>query len=122
MKKAKNKAFTLLELLMALGILVIAILAVLSCFINCLFLNESNNNLVIAANDAQYVLEKIKALPYDSIAGYTPPVFNHLNNEAVSLSDNHAVGLNLWEVAVDVSWAERQRSRNFTLSTRIVRQ
>ncbi len=111
------KGFTLSELMIAAAILLIAVLGLLAAFINCMLLNESNNNLVTAVNDAQYILEQLKGLSYSEIAAYTPPVLNNLSNETISLS--RSIGTRIAEVTVDVSWTERQRSRNFQLSTRI---
>lgn len=111
------KGFTLSELMIAAAILLIAVLGLLAAFINCMLLNESNNNLVTAVNDAQYILEQLKGLSYSEIAAYTPPVLNNLSNETISLS--RSIGTRIAEVTVGVSWTERQRSRNFQLSTRI---
>lgn len=113
----KEKAFTLSELMIATAILVVAIAGLLLLFIHCMFLNEANNNLVTAVNDAQYVLEQIKVLPYSSIAAYTPPSFNNLSQEAITISCS--VGVSIAEVTVNVNWQERLKNRNFQLSTRI---
>jgi Tfp pilus assembly protein PilV len=111
-----NKGFTLSELMIATAILLVAILSLLAALINTILLNESNNNLVMAVNDAQYVLEQMKGLPYSQIASFTPPTFNNLNNETITLSQSP--GTKITEVTVNVSWTERQRNRNFQLSTR----
>jgi len=113
------RGLTLIELMIATGILVVVLSGLLLTFISCILLNESNNNLVIAVNDAQYVLEQIKGLAYSEIGNYTVPQFNNLANETVTLT--RSIGTRIAEVAVDVSWIERQRQRNFQLSTRIAR-
>lgn len=115
----KKRAFTLSELMLATAILVIAITGMLAAFVGCLLLNESNNNLVKATNDAQYVLEQVKGLAYDNINAYVSPAFNNLNSETITL--NRAVGAKIAEVTVNVAWVERQKNRNFSLSTRIAR-
>lgn len=119
MRLANRRGFTLLELMVATAILLITILGLLTVFLNCLFLNESNANTVTAVNDAQYVLEQIKALGYDDIDTYVPPVLTNLSGESVSVSRTY--GTNIVEVGINVSWNERQRNRSFQLSTKIAR-
>ena len=115
----KARGFTLSELMIASAILLVAILGLLAVLINCIIMNEANNNLVMAVNDAQHVLEQIKGLAYANIAGYTAPVFTNLNNETITLT--RSIGAKIAEVTVNVSWVERQRNKNFQLSTRIAR-
>jgi len=120
--KFSDKGFTLAELMIAMGILLIAISGLLSTFVYCILLNESNNNLVIAANDAQYVLEQIKAKTYDDIDDFintfNPNEFSNLNNEAITFPDT-TIGVSIATIIVNVKWTERQRERNFRLSTRV---
>lgn len=71
----------------------------------------------MAVNDAQYVLEQVKGLAYSDIESYTPPTFANLNNETIALTTS--MGSLIGEVTVNVSWIERQRQRNFALTTRI---
>ena len=114
-----SKGFTLLELMLAAAIMIVAILGLLSLLINCMVLNDSNKNLVVAANDAQYVLEQMKGLTYDNINNYTAPNFTNLDNETINLA--RSIGAQIAEVSVNVSWTGRQRNRSFILSTRIAR-
>lgn len=117
-----QRGFTLSELMIAASILLIAILGLLAVLINCTILNEANNNLVTAVNDAQYVLEQIKCLAYADIATYAPPELKQINSsETISLTRNYIDLNRLVEVTVDVDWVERQRNKNFQLSTRIAR-
>jgi type II secretory pathway pseudopilin PulG len=104
------------ELLVAVGILAITATALILGFINTLFLNETSHNLVLAANDAQYVLEQLKYLTFDQIPSYTPPTFYNLPSEVVILSST-AVSSTLTKITLDVNWQERNNSRNFSLST-----
>jgi prepilin-type N-terminal cleavage/methylation domain-containing protein len=122
MKNALNKGFTLLEVLVALGILVIAITGLLYAFINCILLNESNGNLVKAANDAQYVLEQIKGEDYsdidDFVTNFNTSQFSNLNNEQVAFSEAN-IGTDIADITLNVTWTERGRNRDFGLSTRL---
>jgi prepilin-type N-terminal cleavage/methylation domain-containing protein len=119
--KSLNRGFSLMELMIAVAILLVAILGLLAAFINCILLNESNNNLGVAASDAQYVLEQIKGLAYSGIATYTAPAFTNLTGETITLTRlilARPKG-DLTEVTVKVSWTERQRNRDVSVSTRI---
>jgi len=122
--KLSNKGFTLLELVVAVGILLIVITGLLYAFINCILMNESNNNLVTAANDAQYVLEQIKARTYDDIDdfinNFNPNEFNNLKGETITFPDT-TIGTSIATIIVNVRWTERQRVRDFRLSTRVAR-
>lgn len=120
-----SKGFTLLELMIVTGILLIVISGLLVTFVYCLLLNESNNNLTIAAGDAQYVLEELsemKGTQYSQIdeyiASFNPSRFTNLNNETVAFP-NPVYGAYTTEVTVNVSWAERGRTRDFAISTRL---
>lgn len=111
--------FTLIELLIAVAILLIVLSGSIAAFVQCMLLNDTNANLAVAINDAQYVLEEIKGLAYTDITSYIPTQFTNLNNETIVVSKS--IGPNISEVTVNVNWMERQRQRNFQLSTRIAR-
>ncbi|MCM8795186.1 MAG: prepilin-type N-terminal cleavage/methylation domain-containing protein [Candidatus Omnitrophica bacterium] len=119
--KLSVKGFTLSELLLAVAILLIAICGLLFASVSCILMNESNNNLVIAVNDAQYVLEQIKGLAYADIDNYEPPDFDNLNNETITLDLDKSDVTRIRTVTVNVSWQERGRQRSFSLPTRIAR-
>jgi len=118
MKKKNVQAFTLLELVIAVGIMLTVIAGLFVASLNCMFLNQTNSNLVIAANDAQYVLEQLKGLAYTDIEDYSPPVFTNLENENIPAPAVTQIKAGLKEVTVNVNWTERQRPRTFSLSTR----
>lgn len=121
----RTRGFTLIELLITAAILLIAISGLLFVFINCTLLNQANNNLVIAANDAQYVLEQIKGLAYSNIVNnYIPTPSTFTNNNVIftpTVTVNEVIPNKVKEVTVNVGWVERQRQRNFQLVTRIAR-
>ena len=110
-----KKGFNLIELLVAVAILLFVLSGVLLSFVHLMLLNESSRGMVIAANDAQYVLEEMKNEAYEDLGSYDPPAFNNLTGEAITLT--RIIGANLATVTVDVSWQERQNERNFSLST-----
>jgi len=122
MTKLSGRGFTLSELMIASAIMLIAILGLFTAIINCIFLNESNNHLVMAVNDAQYVLEQIKGLAYDNIndfiTAFDQSQFRDLNNQSITFP-NTVIGTSIANITVKVNWDERQGNGNFSLSTRI---
>jgi prepilin-type N-terminal cleavage/methylation domain-containing protein len=117
--RSSRKAFTLIELLIAIVILLVVITGTLLTYLSCVVLNDSGHNLTVAVNDAQTVLEQVKSLAYNQIAAYTPPVFTNLTDENVALSK--AIGSQMATIIVTVSWVERQRARALSLKTYVAR-
>ncbi len=111
------RAFSLMELMVATAIMVTLVVGLLFTYVYCVLLNESNQNLVIANNDAQYVLEQIKCVVYDNLPAYAAPVFSNLSDEDVVVTATP--GSRLTEVTVEVHWVERSRPRSYSLTTRI---
>lgn len=123
-----KKGFTLVELMFAVLILLVSILALLSGFVSSLILNNSSSNLTIAVNDAQHVLEQIKSLNYTTCiqnnfaAGcYALPVFTNLPNEVVTLSPAPTIGPSISKITVKISWLDNQKTRSFSLATYIAK-
>lgn len=119
MVKFSHKAFTLLELMVAVVILLVVISGCLLTYIYCILLNETSHNLAVAVNDAQFVLEQIKSLAYSDIAAYAPPPFNNLPGEAVTL--NRAITAHMSTITVNVGWEEKQRARNLSFTTYVAK-
>jgi len=119
MAQRNKKGFTLLELMVSTAILLVALVGLLSTFVYSLLINETSHNFVVAANDAQYVLEQIESLPtFDLIDTYSPPQFDNLENETVANPIVTLIRSGLKEVTVNVSWTEKGRAKTFSLSTR----
>jgi len=112
-------AFSLVELMVSIIILMVVISGCLLTYIYCVLLNDTSHNLVVAVNDAQYVLEQIKSLAYGDIATYTDPAFSNLPSEVVTL--NRVMGASMSTITVNVSWQERTRSRTFSLTTYVAK-
>lgn len=116
-----KKGFTLVEVMVASSILLVGIVSLLFFFVSIIALNETNNNFLIAATDAQFVLEDIKSLNYTEINSYLAQFnsaqFNNLINEVVNVTST--VTGNLREVSVNVNWDQKGRAQNFTLSTQV---
>lgn len=119
--KLSVRGLTLSELMITMAILIIAISGLLLTFIYCLLLNESNNNLVTAMTDAQYVLEGLKGTAYSELGNYTAPAIANLRNENITITLSPDATNMRSEAEVTVGWNERGRQRNVTLSTNIAR-
>ena len=115
-----KKGFTLVELMTAVGIFLVAVLSLILAFVYSIILNEASANLTIAANDAQFVLEQMKSLPYDNLSSYSAPEFTNLVNESIVL--NRQIGSSLSTVTVNVSWTEKNHEKTFSLTTYFAKQ
>ncbi|MFH1504291.1 MAG: hypothetical protein ABIH08_02740 [Candidatus Omnitrophota bacterium] len=113
----KARGFTLWELMVAAAISIIAIGSLLIAFMSCMALNDANNSLIVAANDAQSVLEDVKTISFSAIDSYAPLQPANLENEIVAFQVS-SIDARLKEVTISVTWTEKQRNRNFQLSTR----
>jgi prepilin-type N-terminal cleavage/methylation domain-containing protein len=121
MNRANSPGFTFIELILAMAILLTVITGLFLTYAYCILLNQSNSNLITATNDAQYVLEQMKSLPYSQLAGYcsSPPTFNNLKNETVT--PNCTIGQHVADVTVTILWDESHGQKNFSLSTCIAK-
>jgi prepilin-type N-terminal cleavage/methylation domain-containing protein len=108
----KNKGFTLIELMVGVFVLLVSILAALSGFLGSMVLNNSSSNLATAVNDAQYVLEQVKGLDYDTCiqnlpnACYVLPTFTNLPTEIVTFDPAPTSIGNMRKITVKVSWQD----------------
>lgn len=119
--KIDSRGFSLVELVFGVAILLIVAIGGLGSFINCMLLNRSSRDTVIAATDAQYVLEQIKAQGFSGISayisGYPAGQFTNLPGETVSFP-NPGYTSTLSTITVQITWNERNAARNFSLTTR----
>jgi len=119
--KIDSRGFSLVELVFGVAILLIVAIGGLGSFINCMLLNRSNRDTGIAATDAQYVLEQIKAQGFSDISsyisGYPADQFTNLPGEVVSFP-NPSYTSTLATITVQITWNERNAARNFSLTTR----
>ena len=122
--KLWRKGFSLVEMMFGVFILLAVIIPALFSFINCMLLSRASRNLITAANDAQYVLEQIKNLPYNQIGYYTshfdPSHFSNLKEEQITFPTVN-LGADITEVKVKVSWTQRGHDTNTELSTLIAK-
>lgn len=109
-KWSKKTAFTLIELMIAAGILALVLVGLLLLFIYSLSLSELAGNLTIAISQAQGKLEEIRNHSFDSIAvdygesGSPGNIFNpgQLDGKGVIYIDD--TNPELLEIEIAVSW------------------
>lgn len=88
-----NKGFTLVELILAIGILSIIIIPITSMFINSIKTNNLADEKMKATYASQTLMENIKAL--DDVSDDS---INNVLNELVNKYDNFNIELNLTEI------------------------
>lgn len=103
-----RQGYTLVEILVAAFILVIAVTAILVSYIRCLELNEVSRNSSVGIRAARSKMEEIKSTAFSQIkAGYHGASFNvaGLNGKGVSyVIDTDPTILEIW---VSVSWQQK---------------
>jgi len=129
-----KSGFTLVELLIATAVLLVAITGVLIAFRSPAVLNEMARDTTIATQDASRVIEQMRVTKFSDIQKVDPywdswaasngaknllplPLPNG-TNETVAVSYT-AIDPSLLEVRVTITWTRRSRSRNIRLTTRI---
>ncbi|MFH0940583.1 MAG: type II secretion system protein [Candidatus Omnitrophota bacterium] len=65
--RLKGKGFTLLELMIASGVLVIVLTGLLSAYISCLEMNETTKNSNLALGAVQEELENLRKAPFQTL-------------------------------------------------------
>lgn len=119
--KLSCRGFSLIELMFGVFVLLVVIIAALTSTINSIFLNESSRNIVIAANDAQHVLEQIKTQSFSNIPNYIQNYssyqFSNLANENITFP-SPSYGSNLDTITIQINWNERNATRTYAITTR----
>lgn len=116
--------FTLIELLLASLIMAFVFIALLSVFLTCILLNESNRNLNVAITHAEHALEDIKNSDYYTVqstvwnaATIAAKGLTALRNETINITV--VTGTQIKNIRVVVNWNDRARPRSVTLQTLI---
>jgi type II secretory pathway pseudopilin PulG len=108
-KHSAHRAFTLLELMIACGITIIALAGLLSTYITCFELQETIRNSNIALNSEQAVLEEMRTAAFTS-------VYSSYNGYNFSLPElNNSLGLvtinntnpQLLRIDIGVCWQQK---------------
>ena len=112
-RKGKNKGFTLIEVVVTVGILVIVMTNLLGLFIYCSTLAQTSGNVTLAIREAQGKLDEMRDHSYGLIttdygAGGTPGnIFNlnQLNGKGVIYFESP--NPDLFQIKVVVSWKNK---------------
>lgn len=115
-----SRGFTLMELMISVAILIVVIVGFLASFLHSIMLTRSSREKTIALNDAQFVLESMKAESFADLLAYIPPAFSNLHEESVSVVASIVAARRVAAVAT-VTWKENDRERSVELYTEITR-
>ncbi|OIO35728.1 MAG: hypothetical protein AUJ74_05070 [Candidatus Omnitrophica bacterium CG1_02_44_16] len=105
----KRKGFTLLELMIASGILVIVLTGLLSAYISCLEMNETTKNSNLALGAVQEELENLRKAPFQTLnTTYTFYATGTLANLSLGrvVIDN-ATNTSFYRVDAGMCWKQR---------------
>lgn len=103
----RNRAFTLIELMIAAAILVVAFLGLLGVFTGCLGLNELAGNFTIAINGAQAELERIRGLSFGNISAGTFEISGMDSSDSQGIVEVDNTNPNLLRITVTVCWRQK---------------
>lgn len=109
-KNSRVLGFTLLELMVAAGLVIVALSGLLAVFAHMITLNENSRNLTLAMAACQDKMEEIRDAAFSSISSYNG---SHFDPQGFSASQAEgAVHVNnsnpsLLQVQVSVSWKTR---------------
>ena len=114
------QGFTLVEVLIAIGILAIVIVGLLQLFVYCSTLAEAAGNTTLAVNEAQNEMEEIRNHSFGSIAtdyasGGTPGntfTLTNLNGTGTITTSQIGGSSELLQIQIDVSW-QNKNGRSF---------
>jgi len=110
-----NNGFTLLEVLIAIIILTVGVVAVIWAFSSGMYAATDIENVDLALNIAQAKMEEIKNTPFASLIDSGP--IDDTNFSRFSTTVNVAEGQNPMQVDVTVAWPVKGGSTNITLTT-----
>ncbi len=118
-----KNGFSLVEVMITAVILLIVIGSLLLTFVQCIILNENNEDVTVATNDAQVILERLRAEAYSDISSECTNInaastttFNTLLGETVTCTVV-ASGLNYKEININIAWDRRGGQRDVDLSS-----
>ena len=110
-----NRGFTLVEIMIAVFILVVALLGLISVTVMVIKGNSFSKTMTTATTLAKDKMEQLKNTGYDSLAGGTDTVESIFTRTWTITSDSPATGMKTIEVKVEWDW--QGATRNVTLRT-----
>lgn len=104
---AERSGFTLMELMLAAAVLIIAISGLVAAFIGCYVLNETAKNLTLATMGAQEKLEEIRNHNFGKIySDYNGTTFDVTGIDAEGRVDVDNADADLLKIAVTICWRQ----------------
>jgi prepilin-type N-terminal cleavage/methylation domain-containing protein len=115
LRRTPEGGFTLVEVMIALGILAIVLASLLAVFDAILHMSESSHNLSVATLDAEMIMEEALDHEYEDLLSYAPPEKENLRDQKVEVSITDEAGgalgfpplPDIVQIEVKVSWSER---------------
>lgn len=106
-----KKAFTLLELIIVCGIVIVALTGLLATFVACLELVETTKNSQLAMEEAQRVLEEMRSVAFTSVFS----TYNGYSFQVAAMPVGMSAGkvyidntsANLLNATIGVCWKQR---------------
>ncbi len=132
--RQRRAGFTLVEVLGAIAVIVLASIGLLTAYQSTLHLNEVAQQSSLALNDLKDMMERLKSTPFAQLqanfpngtvngtAG-TPQEYTNiiggytLQNEQITVTHSPAVTSDPRELIVQVTWTNRGRTYQRSLST-----
>jgi len=113
-----GKGFTLLELMMASAVLIVAMAGLLGTYMLCFNIIETSKNLTLATNAIQQEIEVIRDYPFSNIANLvtaSPSGFKGATFTVPGFAAGSAIGSvsvndsnpDLLKITVSVSWRQK---------------
>jgi prepilin-type N-terminal cleavage/methylation domain-containing protein len=123
--KIRQEGFTLLEIVIAMAILAVGLLAVASMVHMVMLSNRMSRNMTSALNLAQGKIDDLRLTDYTSIAAGTESNLDEggtegagIFNRAVSVSENFTPAVKI--VTVSVTWSDKKpKARTVSMKTMI---
>jgi type II secretory pathway pseudopilin PulG len=107
----KVRGFTLLELMLASTMLIVAVCGLLASYVTCFDLIETAKNMTLATNAIQFKLEEIRDYDFGEIAAEydntTFTVSGFANGQAIGAVAVENITADLLRVTVSVCWRQR---------------
>ena len=132
MKSVKNKGTTLVEIMVATLVFVVALGALLSCITALLYLVDLSKEQTLGVSDSRNIMEKIRATAFVDMQAQFPDALEDgpssgsystilggyaLSNEHITVTYAN-INTDPLEIKVNVSWLDKRgHARNTSMST-----
>ena len=129
----ESAGVTLVELLLAIAVLLIAGVGLIGSYHSALHLTEISQQASLAVNDLKDIMERIKTTPFTQLqanfpsgvadgpggaAAYTNVVGGYtLNTEQITVTHNPSTVADPRELVVQITWTNRGRAYQRSIST-----